>query len=324
MKILLFAFAIFSSFFSLAQGCSDAGFCTMGAMKPDQHYSEKMDVKLRSIELNTYRGTTTLTPIVYVLTLDATFALSENVFFQAKIPYQKVVGNFGETSGVGDLSFSLTRSLGELYNGSISGTLGAKIPTNHSNLNDNSKWGLDNDLPMYYQISLGSYDLVAGSSWINEKWLFATGVQVALTDNRNDFRWGNPDNGPSWRANYKSGEGKDYVEKYALANNLRRGIDVMFRAERNVRFTNFNFNVGLLPIFRVTPDIRTDFSNDDRRIKEKGTTGLALSALAGGGYSFNVNSSVKVILGKKLLQRRVNPDGLTREFVSSVSYVYRF
>ncbi|HEY8934158.1 MAG TPA: hypothetical protein VIM65_03025, partial [Cyclobacteriaceae bacterium] len=39
-----------------SQGCSDAGFCTMGAMKPDQPFNKKIEFKLRSMEVSFYRG----------------------------------------------------------------------------------------------------------------------------------------------------------------------------------------------------------------------------------------------------------------------------
>lgn len=306
------------------QGCSDAGFCTMGAMKPDQHYSKRVNVKLRSVEINSYRGITTLTPTVYVVTADMTLAITDDLFFQAKVPYQYVEGNFGQVHGLSDISLSITKGLLITEKGSLSATIGGKIPSNDANKSDpENKWGVQSDLPMYYQVSLGSYDVVAGASWINEKWLFATGIQIALTRNKNDFRWGSPDMPGTWRANYKNGDGIDYVNEYDLANNLKRGTDVMLRVERNFRFTNYNFSVGLLPIYRITKDERYDFQNDVR-IKEEGTTGLALSALFGAGYNFNVNSGIKFIFGLKITDRETNPDGLTRDQVNSLSYVYRF
>ncbi|MBU2916171.1 hypothetical protein [Reichenbachiella agariperforans] len=306
----------------LGQGCSDAGFCTMGAMKPDQYYSEKVDVKLRSVEINAYRGTTTLSPVVYVLTADMTFSITNKLFVQAKVPYQTVTGNLGDTGGLGDISLSLTRNLLETKKGVLSATVGTKIPSNHSDIEKQNNEFLSEgqDLPMYYQTSLGSYDFIAGGAWINEKWLFATGIQIALTQNQNDFRWG------QWLG-YPNGqphaEPDPYIFEYPLANNLKRGTDVMLRVERNFRFTNFNFNVGLLPIYRITKDEVYDF-DIDQRVKLDGTTGLALTALLGAGYSFNVNSGVKFLYGKKITDRKVNPDGLTRNYVTSLSYVYRF
>lgn len=314
MRHFITAIIIFSAYLSHAQGCSDAGFCTMGAMKPDQAYSKKVNFKLRSLELNYYRGTSLLTPIITVLTSDMTFGINDYYAIQVKVPYQMVSGSLGETQGLGDLSISASRSI-RLSNGSTVGiTLGGKIPSGKSDIeNSNSEFG-SGHLPMYYQVSLGSYDAVAGASYINEKWLFATGIQRPLIhQNENDFRWGKWTDYPD----------PDYIRKYNLANDLKRGTDVMLRAERNFRFINFNFGIGALAIYRITKDEVYNF-NEDKREKLDGTTGMAFNMLANFGYQFNINNSVKLIYGQKFMDREVNPDGLTRHNVLSFSYEYRF
>ncbi len=314
MKYLTLIPLLIASLALHSQGCSDAGFCTMGAMKPDQNYSKRIDLKLRSIEISAYRGTTTLTPVIYVYTADLTIGVNSNNFFQVKVPYQMTSGNFGETQGLSDISLAWTRQLVSKEEYSLSATIGAKIPTNGSDIEKTTnEFGTGGDFPMYQQVSLGSYDLVVGGSFISDEWLIATGVQIALTENENDFRWG------QW-GDYPSPE---YLMDYDLANNLKRGTDVMVRIERNFRFTNFNFNIGLLPIYRITKDERYDF-NIDERVKIDHTTGLAMSALVGAGYRFNVNNGVRVLFGQKITQRKVNPDGLTRHAVQTISYIYRF
>jgi len=112
LKLLTLAFSLLIIQQVYAQGCSDAGFCTMGAMKPDQPYNKKIPIKLRSVEVSFYRGTTTLSPVVYVANLDASFnVIDDKTFFQVKVPYQAIDGNFGKTNGLGDLSLCLTRNL---------------------------------------------------------------------------------------------------------------------------------------------------------------------------------------------------------------------
>jgi hypothetical protein len=165
---------------------------------------------------------------------------------------------------------------------------------------------------MYYQTSLGSFDIIAGISIISKKWLFAAGYQNALTSNSNDFRWNEWNLYPGGRA---------YIDSHDIARKLKRGTDVMMRVERNWRFSNYNFSLGALPIYRITKDqvIRNGVYS-----KEPGTTGLALTVLGSAGYHFNVNSSVKFIFGIKLTDREVNPDQLTRNSVQTIAYVYRF
>ncbi|MEQ8475917.1 hypothetical protein [Fulvivirga sp.] len=304
------------------QGCSDAGFCTMGAMKPSQIYTRTINFKLRSAELSFGRGKTTLTPVLNVVTMDLTFGINEKTSFQFKLPYQTVKGNLGETSGLSDISYSFTKNMYSTERFHINATLGGKIPTNNSDLDSDVKSehittglpaGTSTDLPMYYQTSLGSWDIVAGASFISQKWMFATGIQMALTENENDFRY------EQW-ANYPD---ENYLQDNFLANNLKRGTDIMLRVERAFHYSNVDIRLGLLPIFRISKDEILDRTTNER-VKVDGTTGMALTALLNVAYHFNTNHSLKFLYGKKITDRDVNPDGLTRENVASISYVVRF
>ncbi len=308
MKYFLF-FLISLWFFSAsAQGCSDAGFCTMGAMKPDQNYNKRIDFKLRSISIQYYRGKTTLSPVIDAITLDAVIAVGELSSIQFKVPYQRVEGDLGSVEGWGDISLSFTRRLIAKDQFSISGTLGGKIPTNKSRATDSE--GLA--LPMYYQTSLGSYDVVAGLSLLSKKWLVAVGYQQALTRNENDFNYGE----------WVTWQDKEYLGGYDVGIGLLRGIDLMLRLERNFRFVNYSFNLGVLPIYRITPDKGIIRARDDGGSMQ--TTGLALSALGGFSYFFDVNNTVRLIYGHKITDREANPDGLTRDWVFNLTYEIRF
>jgi len=229
------------SIFCYSQGCSDAGFCTMGAMKPDQDYSKRIAIKLRSMELNFYRGKSTLSPVIYATTMDFNFGINDYSSFQIKVPYQWAKGNLGENGGLSDISLSYTRTLKETRGWNINGTLGTKIPSGDSNKKVSNEFsgGESAPLHMYYQNSLGSFDAIAGISAISNKWLFATGVQIALTENNNQFVWGRFPDYPN----------QEYLRKYDIARELKRGIDIMLRVERNWRFVNYNFSLGALPIY---------------------------------------------------------------------------
>jgi hypothetical protein len=305
------------------QGCSDAGFCTMGAMKPDQPYSKRIAVKLQSAEISFYRGTTTLTPIIYVTTADLNFSIRGKNTLQVKLPYAAVDGRLAKTQGMGDISLCFTRNIYNSDKFNLNLSFGAKIPTNHSDKTVKAPTGEDErwPLPMYYQTSLGTYDLISGLSLINRKWLLATGIQVPLNHNRNQFVWSR------WAE--AESDLKAYADEYNQAKDLKRGIDVMFRIERNFRFSKFNFSAGLLPIYRITRDefvksAKTEKDSPEIKVKPPQAQGLACSAIFTAGYNFDVRSGVKILVGHKLRQRVANPDGLTRELVSSITYIYRF
>lgn len=291
------------------QGCSDAGFCTMGAMKPDQPFNKRAYVKLRSVDVSFYRGTTTLTPIVYVATAEFNVGIGSKNSLQLKVPYQLVKGRLGETSSLSDLSLCFTRSIYTSDDFDVNFSVGGKVPTNNSNIL--SAEGLP--LPMYYQTSLGTFDFIAGIAMLSRRWLLATGVQVPLNENGNRFLW------KTWEA---SGEDQLYVLKYAQANQLRRGVDVMLRVERNFRFARFNASLGLLPIYRLNRD--QIVNANDEKVNVANTHGLALSGIATIAYHFDVRSAVRLLVGHKIVEREKTPDGLTRNLVSSIGYSYRF
>ncbi len=310
--LLLSACLFFLSTLAFSQGCSDAGFCTMGAMKPDQSYNKKIMLRLSSMEVSFYRGTTTLTPIVYVATADLNFSLNRKNTFQVKFPFQHVEGRLAKTSSMSDISLCFTRNIYSSDQFDLNLSVGGKIPTNHSDFSTSE----GNALPMYYQTSLGTFDLISGLSLITRKWLFATGIQIPLNRNGNQFDW----------HNWNDPDEIDYVKRYANATDLKRGTDVMLRVERNFRFSRVNFSLGLLPIYRITKDEITDFTG--KRVTHDAAgheaVGLALSAITTVGYNFNVKSGIKLLVGHKIRQRTFSPDGLTRELVSTFSYVYRF
>ena len=311
--LVVILFLIISVNQLLGQGCSDAGFCTMGAMRPDQEFNKNIPLRLRSISLNLYEGQALTSPSIKAAILDFGIVAFNNIDLQFKIPYMSVSGNFGNTSGIGDLSFAATKSIKSTPRYDWLGTVGFKIPTGNSDLKQEEH---DVVLPMYYQVTLGTYDLILGTSFLTRDWMFSFGYQQPLIhQNENTFQ-ADP-NQWSW---YEGG--MNYVREHAEAVDLKRGTDIMFRVERNFRLSRLNFNLGLLPIYRVTKDQGRNSNGEYEKLD--GTTGLAMSGLIGAGYNFNVYSSISFIAGFKITDRDYNPDGLTRKHVINFAYTYNF
>src|SRR5882672_4821189 len=239
-KIFLVPCFLFMSATVFSQGCSDAGFCTMGAMKPDQPYNKRLNIKLRSIEFSQYYGHTHFNNKIWVSTIEANISLANKYVFQVKLPYQVAHGHLGTFQSLNDISLSLTRNIVSTDAFDINLTVGTKLPTN-----DGDKQKLDDkSLPMYYQTSLGTYDVIFGASLVSRKWLLAAGYQQALNANHNGFWWGEWEGDPN----------ENYIKQYAQSNLLKRGKDIMVRVERNFHFSRFNASIGLLPIWRITKD----------------------------------------------------------------------
>ncbi len=318
-KILIISVLIgLNQSFLLAQGCSDAGFCTMGAMKPNQSFNKKLDIRLQSVEISQGYGFTKFGTHIWATTIDANFSINAKTLFQAKLPYMATSGRLGDTHGLSDISLSLSRNIFNNEKYQIGITIGTKIPTNRGDLTNRESGA---PLPMYYQTSLGTYDFIVGASVISRNWLFAVGYQQALNANNNQFT----------RNLEVTDDGNMAIIPnsfflYPPAPQIIRGKDVMLRVERNFRFARFNFFVGVLPIYRFTKDTIV-LPSTGRRVDVQGSDGLALTILTGLGYQFSTKSGIKLLYGKKELDgisRITNPDGLSREWVASVAYLYRF
>ncbi len=318
-KVLIISFLIVNiNYKATAQGCSDAGFCTMGAMKPNQSFNKKLDIRLQSVEISQGYGFTKFGTHIWATTLDANFSFNAKTAFQVKLPYMVTSGRLGDTNGFSDISMSLSRNVYNNEHYQIGVTIGAKIPTNNANLSNRDTGA---PLPMYYQTSLGTYDLVFGASLISRDWLFAVGYQQALNANNNQFT-----------KNLAASDDGNFAIipeaklLYPPGNQIFRGKDIMVRIERNFRFARFNFFVGVLPIYRFTKDTII-LPTSAKRVEVLGSDGLAFTVLTGFGYQFSTKSGIKFLYGKKELDgisRITNPDGLSREWVMSVAYLYRF
>ncbi len=191
--------------------------------------------------------------------------------------------------------------------------MGAKIPTGNPTKTDSE----GRMLPMYYQSTLGTFDIVAGISLATQGWLFAVGYQQPLNGVENKFVWGPWTNDPT-----VSEQVKEDVILYPISPNLYRGKDVMLRMEKNVRFSKFNISLGLLSIYRLDKD-KTQKPNE-AVVYAPDSNGLALTALVGGGYRLTPRSAIKIMNGFRIVKRHANPDGLSREFVNTIGYEFRF
>jgi hypothetical protein len=302
-------FLLLATSVASGQGCSDAGFCTMGAMKPNQHFPRKMRAHLVSAEIAQYAGYTKFHTTVLTYYADLNISLGSKTGIQLKLPYTFIFGELANTKGVSDISLSASRNLIANEKYQINITAGAKIPTNKADLRSSD----GRPLPMYYQTSLGTYDIIFGGSLISKKWLFAAGYQQALNTVDNNFLWG------AWKSSVET----EHANLYPLSKQLKRGNDIMLRVERNFRSARFNTYIGLLPIYRIKRDEITA-PVTGIRTKINGSDGLTLNLLTGFGYRFSTRSALRVVFGVSVIRRKLNPDGLSRQAVNSISYEIRF
>lgn len=301
-KVIVLAALSFTGKFLVAQGCSDAGFCTVGSIK--QLDAETTKQKL-SLQLTNGIGDES----VYVFTPGIQYdnKLNNNWAIQAKLTADLASGNLGTISGLGDVFIAGSYSHTTKSKWKSTFILGTKLPLNNGDLRKDNK-----PYPMQYQSSLGTIDLIAGVSITNNKWLFATAIQQPLTGrNRNTFL-------PAYWANSEA-------TKYAPSNDFNRQGDVLLRAGYTiVANKKFNLKASLLGIYHLAKDTYIDANISNKPIEINGSDGITLNGTFAASYKINPKFSIAISAGLPFVVRDIRPDGLTRSFSFSPEFIYHF
>ena len=234
--------------------------------------------------------------------------MDANNQIQLKIPYVIANGNLGSNYGVGDFQMSFSHRFYNEDNISFSASVGTRIAS--GNADDNID---NNDLPMPYQTSLGTYDFIAGANFKYKTWLIAVGAQIpAIQKNYNQY---SPNDWPDENA-------------YFTSTKLVRKSDVMLRVEKAFDFDKLVAKIGILPIYHIANDEIEIYSDstmlETEFIEIENSEGLTLNITASGSYKFNEHWVADVQLGFPIVTREVRPDGLTRSFVIRPGIAYRF
>ena len=309
MKIFLRIFFLFvlanHSVDLNAQGCSDAGFCTIGNL--DQHHENTSAGTKQKLSIILSNGVGDEHVYVFTPAIQYDNELNKHWAIQAKLTANYANGNLGNATGPGDAFLTAIYNISKTKKWQTSFLLGIKIPLNNGDIHEESK-----PLPMQYQSSLGTIDILAGVSVKNLHWLFATAIQQPLTGtNRNTFL-------PVYWNTAKA-------DAYIPTNDFKRKGDVLLKAaytfntEKKLLVTT-----GLLGIYHLGRDTYINGNVSNNPIELKGSNGLTLNATASGNYKINNKFSLGLSAGVPFVVRDIRPDGLTREFVLSPEFIFHF
>jgi hypothetical protein len=294
----VFAFIILTSTFSYAQGCSDAGFCSVGNAFKEPGVSLKNNLEVGFGFGAADEDVTVFSQyITYTRNFSSTFAMS------LKVTSAIANGGFGSNGNIGDAFLTGNYKLkpgSENKNWSV--LLGVKIPFTQGDDKINSI-----SLPMAYQSSLGTFDLIAGVSLNYKKWDFNTALQLPISgENKNAFFNG------------------VFITGFPSTNLFKRQSDGLFRVTYTLKTKNdkFTFKPNLLFIYHFGED---SFENGlGKRQDIIGSDGVTLNGNLIANYKINSNSSLETSIATPFVVRDVRPDGLTREYTIGLSYKVNF
>jgi hypothetical protein len=287
-----------------AQGCSDAGFCSIGNLKAGAHPATQPNQQYLRFEGPIGLGDEN----VFVFSPGIEYGLRRKGWvLSGKLTGNFASGNLGSKAGLGDLFLSWTGTVWKKAGSSLSATLATKLPLSSSNLK------LDGlPLPMQYQSSLGTVDLITGIAFSRPKWSLAAGLQQPLTgSNSNGFL---PE---FW--------GQNEANAYPASRRLKRAGDILLRASYRVLNNEaWNIDAGLLGIYHLKNDSYQTTGPVQSRIDLEGSRGLTLNITAAVNYRLSSNWTLSVLAGTPAVVRDIRPDGLTRSFVLSPQITYSF
>lgn len=299
--IILFVTILFSLFtkYAFSQGCSDAGFCTINSFKPNN--SDGKTTLHNQFKVGAFYGKADNSIVVYGNYLEYNRQLNKNFGLDVKLTTLAQSGNGIAEFGLSDFFVNANYKANE----KLKFTLGTKIPLSNGN-----KTNSNLPLPMDYQSSLGTVDLILGIGYEVNKIQIAAATQQPLTQNDNQFI----------AANYPI---SSRLRTFQSTNKFQRSGDALLRVSYPINLkSKVKLTPSILPIYHFANDKYTDELNVIREIK--GSKGITLNGNVYLDYEVNNKSAIQLNVGVPFIVRDTRPDGLTRSFIANIEYRIRF
>jgi len=306
---MLLTLAVFASGLNIvnAQGCSDAGVCTIHAIKNNTESEGGADKTKNEVVVGFSFGKGERKTNDYTTAVEYTRRLTKQTSVTGKINFSAVTGELANTTGLGDLFLSVNHAFDIKKAWQKSFIAGIKVPLGNADIIKNGIY-----LPMPYQTSLGTTDLVLGLNFIKNSFGATIAVQQPLKPtNSNRFL---PSDYPL----------NALTAKYLPTNKFVRKGDVLLRFSYNIKLDNKKFTIrpSLLSIYHEANDTYLDEANTRKEIAK--SSGLTLNGIVFADYKLNAKSSFELGVGTPFVVRTNRPDGLTRSVVASLDYRINF
>lgn len=285
---------VFSVWNSNAQGCSDAGFCSVG------NGFKVTDVYLKNnFEVGAVYGIAEEDITVFSQYLSYTRNFSKSFGVNLKVTSSIANGDLGTNTNIGDAFVTGNYNFKSKSKSKWSILMGVKIPFTSANDKIDGV-----SLPMAYQSSLGTFDFISGIGLSYKKWEFNIAYQLPLTK-------------------YNENTYFDVLleaDEFNSTNLFGRKSDGLFRAAYIIKTPNekFTFKPNMLLIYHFGEDsfenslgIRENIDNSE---------GTTLNANLIATYKINATSYLETSIASPLVIRSERPDGLSRLVTLGLAY----
>jgi hypothetical protein len=289
-----------------AQGCSDAGVCTIHSIKNNAEGHESKEGSKNDLSVGFGYGIGERSTNNYTLYAEYTRTLSGRSSVTAKLNYAAISGELANTSGPGDIFLSFNHAFDIKRKWQKSFVVGVKLPFDGADIVEN---GIH--LPMSYQTSLGTIDLVLALNYTRKNFGATLALQQPLkARNENKFLASDYPNEP-------------LAPLYWPSNAFERKGDLVGRVSYNFKTDKrFSIRPSLLGIYHLGNDTYEDANKNRRAIFN--SNGLTLNGNVFFDYRLKNGSGFELSLGAPFVVREQRPDGLTRKFVATLEYQFSF
>ena len=298
MKYIIFFFfiTVFAVPSTLAQGCSDAGACSISSLNISEDSSHLKKSKVHfSVEQSFGLGEKFI--LISQTTAGIRYRIFKTTLLELRVPFVFTYGNLGQTSGVGDLLFSVNQQLFSRNTSQLNLLVATRLKSNNADFSFGSE-----PLPMAYQTSLGTYDGIFGLLYTIPKWDFYAAYQHPFGRNNNGYLVTDTTLPDSW--------------KYYESAQLKRGDDAYLRVRRNLLLKKQNSSrFTLLTIYRVQQD---EIIKNDKPVLLEGSRGLTLNLGFSWSKQLSTGQFMELMLSFPVIDRAYRADGLTRNVVLSL------
>jgi hypothetical protein len=296
MRFLSIGALIFLVIDAYGQGCSDAGFCTLNSFKP---HADSTSLR-NKMKIGANIGTADNSIGIFGSYIEFNKRISKRLGADIKLTMLSQSGNNISVAGLSDVFVNFNYDAGRHF----TLTAGAKSPLADGNRSMN---GLA--LPMDYQSSLGTFDLILGAGYKFKTLQLVFAYQQPLTQNNNTFL----------ASQYAV---DSPLRNFQSTNQFHRKGDVLWRASYPFRVTKkIAITPSLLPIYHLGIDTYVDELNFTREIN--GSNGLTLNANFYLDFEISKASVLQINLGMPLVVREARPDGLTRSLIVNLEYAFK-
>lgn len=264
--------------------CADAGVCSVGGHSKEEK-TESIFVFFASYKFG-YSGKDDDVKY-HSLQLNGNYNLLSKTSVQFIIPYNIQSGPAGNVNGIGDLILSVNQKLISDKSSLLDASVGVKLATGDDN---------KDNLPMPYQSGLGSNDLMFLLNYSYYKIGIGVGYQLAGKRNNNLLK-------------------------------LKRGDDLLVRASYNLNFDSFTIIPQLLFIKRLEKSSIVNLLSlapTESYIEVDESDQTQLNLLTNFQYNLNEDYTLFADFAFPFIERKVNVDGLTRTFSTSIGVRFNF